>query len=1082
MRPKLRAHLRLFALPLLACTAHVHAADALPPSYATDYRAFSFTQPAGDGFWSRGDVSNRSMIARFDATGRVVRAFPYSFGSAPTPTGDGGLFLASSCSAERLDAQGSRLWRSTPFSDFQFSCEPAAIDAAGNSWVYGECTYTPGCFGVSPSIVRLDTRGIARASAPINLNWQSGSSGPLVGARVGTGAWFATGNGVSRIGPDANVVGGWPSSGPVTGLAVDENDRAWGFAPRAAEGTTAARLDYGLIGHDGRVVRSASSASVDRPYVVDTAADATGAVALVGDVTITVGDFGQPVFTYAALRLHRFDAQGAQAWTRDFVPNPGCYPCSVTLAPGGDAVVVVGQQGTPTQPVSRLLRYAPDGTQRSQVDANGTLSKPQAMADGSVMALLFSQTTTGGQFVRYSPQGQLLPTFALADATDGQPSLLASRFERNGIATTLSVDDVEPRQILAGYAADGTLAWRRETPERIVSNIASYWRARMAGNGRRTCWSAFQRLVDNGHRGAVVVECMDATTGAVRFRSTVTETALLDDTKLVVTNDDAVLLGWLGTGSRAQLTEVSPEGTVGATREYAGYSYTLAFNARGDALLGDLTRRNLVLVARDGTQRWTNVTGVNGFSTGHSLADDGTVAYVAVTQPDFTQQRRRLVLVAPDGIVQWRSEEDAFGTDATTAFVAGDPVLAELPRFDSIVERRVTRFSATTGGVRWTWRGPEGFSDEALLVVDAASQSVAIATASSERIRVTSLDAALGTPRSERIEGCANANCAVANAAYDERGGVRFAETGEFEYERPGGPRWRLRSLAAPSDAPRVDQDGLAGAWYPEYAGGQGLFLEWLPAPRVAFGTWFTYTAFGGNTPADLRWYSLQGQLPDDPTRATLGIFANSGGNFAAPPVTTATPVGTALLSLESCGRATLAYQFTAGELAGTSGQYSLARLTQPRGCVDRAGTATPPAPASGGFDAALSGAWFTPATSGQGFDVSVEPGSTLFAAWYTFDPAGSADDAARQHWFTLQGGLAGASGGRVTVPIYATIGGAFDRTATRNTFRVGEATIAFTACNRATLDYRFDANEIAGAYGGRTGSLALERLGGCAN
>ena len=99
----------------------------------------------------------------------------------------------------------------------------------------------------------------------------------------------------------------------------------------------------------------------------------------------------------------------------------------------------------------------------------------------------------------------------------------------------------------------------------------------------------------------------------------------------------------------------------------------------------------------------------------------------------------------------------------------------------------------------------------------------------------------------------------------------------------------------------------------------------------------------------------------------------------------------------------------------------------------------------------------------------------------YTFDPAGNADDDARQHWFTLQGSLAGATDGRVTVPIYSTIGGRFDRLATRNTFRVGEATLTFTACDRATLDYRFDADEAAGAFRGRNGSFEIERLGGCA-
>jgi len=1077
----LRARTRLLAISLLAAAAGA-TADSLPPQYATDYRPYSFTQPAADGFWSQGEVSNRPMFTRFDADGRVVRAFPYFYGLQLTPLPDGGLLAARGCTAERLDAQGTQLWRSAPFPAYQYYCAATAADAAGNSWLYGVCSYGQECVGTAPSIVRLDSRGIVRASEHVYANQQPGALGPLLGARVGAGAWLATGDGFSHYGADGNSTGGWyaGASVPVTRLAVDANDRAWGFAPRLADGAAAARVSYALVDHDGRLVRTATVATVDRPDVVDATADATGAVALIGDVTITVGDFGEPVYTFAALRVHRFDAQGMQSWTRDLVPNATCYFCTALLVPGGDAVVAFAQPGDPSQPVTRLVRYAPDGSVRSQLDLPGTLSPLRAMPDGSVMALLY-QLDGSRRFVRYSAQGQELPTVPLADVTDGQPELLVSRFERSGIATTLAIDVPEPRLLVTGYGADGNIAWRRETPERVVMSIAPYWRARMSGNGRRTCWSAFERLSNEGHYGVLAVECMDATSGAVRFRRTVTELALLDNTELVVLGDDTVLVAFLTTGRHVQIAELAPDGTVRAQRGYDGFVNVHAFNSRGDAVIGDLTGQTLAVIGRDGTRRWTTSVGDDESSTAVSIADDGAVAYLATPRPFTSLPRRRLVLVTPDGTEQWRSPSEAYGPGAATGFVAADPVLAELRATLTGEERRVTRFSAATGAVRWAWLGPEGYAEQLRLDIDVATQSVAVATASAERARITLLDATDGTPRIDRVEGCASADCDVPNVAIDERGGVRFAETGEYEYERPGGPRWRLRALPAPADAPRIDQGGLGGAWYPEYAAGQGLFLEWLPVSRVAFGTWFTFTAAGGNSPAALRWYSLQGQLPDAPRRATLTIYENRSGNFAAPPVTGATPVGAAQLTLDSCDRATLAYQFTSGELTGTSGQYSLVRLTRPRGCVDAGGAATPAPPASGGFDAAQSGAWFTPSTSGQGLDFSIEPGGTLFAAWFTYDPAGNADDDAQQHWFTLQGSLVGATDGRVTVPIYSTIGGAFDRTATHNSFRVGEATVTFTACDRATLAYRFDAVETVGAYTGRSGTLALERLGGCA-
>ena len=64
--------------------------------------------------------------------------------------------------------------------------------------------------------------------------------------------------------------------------------------------------------------------------------------------------------------------------------------------------------------------------------------------------------------------------------------------------------------------------------------------------------------------------------------------------------------------------------------------------------------------------------------------------------------------------------------------------------------------------------------------------------------------------------------------------------------------------------------------------------------------SWFTYdTAIGGAE--HQRWYTAQGPVVTGQPNAALTIYQNTGGNFNAPPVTTAQAVGTATLSFDTC-------------------------------------------------------------------------------------------------------------------------------------------------------------------------------------
>ncbi len=95
-----------------------------------------------------------------------------------------------------------------------------------------------------------------------------------------------------------------------------------------------------------------------------------------------------------------------------------------------------------------------------------------------------------------------------------------------------------------------------------------------------------------------------------------------------------------------------------------------------------------------------------------------------------------------------------------------------------------------------------------------------------------------------------------------------------------------------------------------------------------------------------------------------------------------------------------------------------------------------------------ITGSWYNPAQSGQGFNVEVLPGNTFVAFWYVFDDTG------KNLWLTGAGGYGGNS---VTLNMTATSGGAFppafDPTKiARNPW--GTLTLTFSDCNNAVASW----------------------------
>ena len=279
-------------------------------------------------------------------------------------------------------------------------------------------------------------------------------------------------------------------------------------------------------------------------------------------------------------------------------------------------------------------------------------------------------------------------------------------------------------------------------------------------------------------------------------------------------------------------------------------------------------------------------------------------------------------------------------------------------------------------------------------------------------------------------------------------------------------------TLTSTASGPDLDQHGLTGSWYEPATSGQGIELEFFPdlvAPGTAFvqGAWFTFDGAPAGGADRQRWFTFSGNGQSGKPNVPVTLYQNVGGNFNAPPITSAKAVGSGTLAFSECNAATLDYAFSDG--SGRTGSIALTRLLPNVTCT--MGTA-----ASTNADFGLSGNWYDASTSGQGVVVEVNPVSPFFfLTWYTYAPAGESSGAAGQRWYTGQ--VSYVPGSRsVTAPLYETTGGVFDQATdpAPSTVPVGTVTFTFASCASAQLQYDFT----AGTNAGRSGTIALARVG----
>lgn len=626
--------------------------------------------------------------------------------------------------------------------------------------------------------------------------------------------------------------------------------------------------------------------------------------------------------------------------------------------------------------------------------------------------------------------------------------------------------------MIDAIAPGGARAWsRRIDLDATVGDLE-------AGGGR-ACISI--RPVPGSILFDPAIWCFDETDGDAEGRYL----ARVDAGRIVSVRANTLRF-WGTVGSATGLFDQNGQTATRVAAAATNFALTdVASNGAGEVLLAGTSTAHgaqLTLVEADGGVRFgpVDVPGDLGMNVGRSVAllDDGTsVVLNKQTGGDGT----RAIVVRrynANGQPLWTRRLDSryykadLAVDASGMYLA----LANAESPSLLPPTRLTKLALADGSTLWQRDFGAPYTHAApALAIDAASGSLLFLYVRGSELVLDRYTLAQGLPLGLTRKSCGGDACEWPNTRIDPRGALLAAasvgasgDAALFADDAPFMP---------PTGVERVDQSALEGAWFFPGTSGQGLLLDYISAQRTLFLTWFTYDVDGTAGPAGLRWYTLQGTAAPGATSVDLTIYRNAGGAFLSG-TTSAQRVGIATLLFPACDLASLDYEFDPGFNNAARGTLSLSRLTPALApCVEPRDEPVAPQIASAGFDARQSGAWYDPATSGQGFDFVVRPGDasdpgSIFGAWFTYDPAGAADDPFAQHWLTLQGSLAGASGGTVTLPLYRTTGGVFDAGSTVATQQVGTATVHFDACTSARVDYRFDAN--AGAFAGRSGSIAL--------
>jgi hypothetical protein len=246
---------------------------------------------------------------------------------------------------------------------------------------------------------------------------------------------------------------------------------------------------------------------------------------------------------------------------------------------------------------------------------------------------------------------------------------------------------------------------------------------------------------------------------------------------------------------------------------------------------------------------------------------------------------------------------------------------------------------------------------------------------------------------------------------------------------------------------------GHSGAWFYPPTSGQGQFIDVVPENQTMFLSWFTYTDAASANLTEQRWLTALGNYSGN--TSVLDLYETLGGKVDDPQAVTNNKIGEVTVTFSDCEQGQMVYDIPAENLHGV---FPMQRVIAGSGnvCEQRSGVAIESVDINAGMD----GAWFDPATSGQGFFIDSHPdpegGHTIFVSWFTYGNT----TASGQRWLTALGSFDGSV---ADLDVHETTGGSFDDPQTPSTTKVGTMSIDFTDCSNAQLSYSLPADPAAG-------------------
>ena len=257
---------------------------------------------------------------------------------------------------------------------------------------------------------------------------------------------------------------------------------------------------------------------------------------------------------------------------------------------------------------------------------------------------------------------------------------------------------------------------------------------------------------------------------------------------------------------------------------------------------------------------------------------------------------------------------------------------------------------------------------------------------------------------------------------------------------------------------------GHAGAWYNPETPGQGGLIDISPDNQFLFLSWFTCTEGVSSESDEQHWFTGQGNYSGN--TAVLVLYESTGGKFDDPHAVSTNPIGTVILEFSDCKRGLMKYTL---DNWGREGSFPLERAIPGSENICEQLSNNPEdtmTPQAVNINAGMDGAWYNPATAGQGLlvDAFPNPNSTdfIFMAWFTYGD----ETASGLRWLTAQGSYEGSI---ANVDVFETTNGRFDDPQGTETVNVGTAIIDFTDCNNAQMSYSLTAE-------GKEGEISLTR------